>query len=191
MCHNMSMSWPIFEAHKKQGSRCDQGQNRRRNSLRHDGFEVPHAERTNHLANTHPDDIAAFKKELQDAFALAVVKEFGELPDGPIPSDEVLDGAVNAPGAVTLRILYDAGRSAARVVTVNEETHRNSLDLFFLKVGEHGRGLGLKAWLAIERRFPETVAWQTHTPYFEKRNIHFYVNKCGFRIIEFFNRHKP
>ena len=26
---------------------------------------------------------------------------------------------------------------------------------------------------------------------FEKRNIHFYVNKCGFHIVEYFNaRHK-
>ena len=23
------------------------------------------------------------------------------------------------------------------------------------------------------------------------RNIHFYVNKCGFRIVEFFNEHHP
>ena len=27
--------------------------------------------------------------------------------------------------------------------------------------------------------------WETCTPYFEKRNIHFYVNKCGFQITEF------
>ena len=27
------------------------------------------------------------------------------------------------------------------------------------------------------------------TPYFEKRNIHFYVNKCGFHIVEFFTAH--
>lgn len=29
------------------------------------------------------------------------------------------------------------------------------------------------------------------TPYFEKRNIHFYVNRCGFHIVEFFNSHHP
>ena len=23
------------------------------------------------------------------------------------------------------------------------------------------------------------------------RNIHFYVNKCGFHIVEFFNEHRP
>src|SRR3989344_2591766 len=118
------------------------------------------------LAEADPAEFAIFKKELQDAFAVAVVDEFGDLPDGPIPSDEVLDGAVESPGAVARRILCD-GR----------------------KVGEEGRGLGLKAWRAIEDRFPETIAWQTHTPYFEKRNIHFYVNKCGFRIIEFFNKY--
>lgn len=56
-------------------------------------------------------------------------------------------------------------------------------------VGEQGGGLGLQAWKAIERRYPQTRTWQTHTPYFEKRNIHFYVNKCGFKIVEFFNRH--
>ena len=29
--------------------------------------------------------------------------------------------------------------------------------------------------------------WETTTPYFEKRNIHFYVNRCGFHIVEYFN----
>ena len=28
-------------------------------------------------------------------------------------------------------------------------------------------------------------------PYFEVRNIHFYVNKCGFHIVEFFNERHP
>ena len=33
--------------------------------------------------------------------------------------------------------------------------------------------------------------WETMTPYFEKRNIHFYVNRCGFHIVEFFNKYHP
>jgi len=55
----------------------------------------------------------------------------------------------------------------------------------------HGQGVGSKAWAAIERYFPETAIWETHTPYFEKRNIHFYLNKCGFRIVEFFSSYHP
>lgn len=141
------------------------------------------------LAPADPADIPAFKKKLQDAFAVAVVDEFGALPDGPIPSDEVLDAAIAAPNAVVLRILRDGQKVGGAVLTIDRETHHNELDLFFVKRGEEGRGIGLRAWLAIEQMFPETITWQTHTPYFEKRNIHFYVNKCGFRIIEFFNKH--
>jgi hypothetical protein len=140
------------------------------------------------LAEIDSSDDSGFKKELQDAFAVAVVDEFGDLPHGPIPSDEVLDEAMNAPASIVLRVVCDGRKVGGAVVTLDPKTHHNSLDLFFIKVGEHGRGLGLKAWQAIERRFPDTITWQTHTPYFEKRNIHFYVNKCGFKIIEFFNK---
>ena len=31
----------------------------------------------------------------------------------------------------------------------------------------------------------------TCTPYFEKRNIHFYINKCGFHAVEFFSPMHP
>jgi hypothetical protein len=143
------------------------------------------------LAVAEPADLPAFKRELQEAFAVAVVEEFGSLPDGPIPSDEDLDASISAPGAVTLRILCDARTVGGAVVTIDEATHRNSLDLFFISVGSHGRGMGHAAWQAIEARYPDTLVWQTYTPYFEKRNIHFYLNKCGFRIVEFFNRHHP
>ena len=37
--------------------------------------------------------------------------------------------------------------------------------------------------------FPEIRAWETITPYFEKRNIHFYVNRCGFHIVEFWKKY--
>lgn len=33
--------------------------------------------------------------------------------------------------------------------------------------------------------------WETVTPCFEKRNIHFYVNKCGFKITEYYNKYHP
>jgi len=50
---------------------------------------------------------------------------------------------------------------------------------------EHTKGIGYGAWLAVEALHPEKVVWETCTPYFEKRNIHFYVNKCGFQIDQF------
>lgn len=143
------------------------------------------------LAIAEPADYPAFKKELQDAFAVAVIAELGALPDGPIPSDQELDEAIAAPGAVVLRIRAEGQAVGGAIVTINEETQRNTLDLFFIALGQEGRGLGLRAWQAIERRYPQTRVWETHTPYFEKRNIHFYVNKCGFKIVEFTHARHP
>ena len=143
------------------------------------------------LAPIEPSDALRFKRELQTAFAIAVVDEYGELPDGPIPSDVDLDGAMTAQNAVTLHILVAGRRVGGAVLSINQDTQQNSLGLFFICHTEHSRGLGYRAWKAIEKRYPETLVWTTHTPYFEKRNIHFYVNKCGFKIVKFYNAQNP
>ena len=44
---------------------------------------------------------------------------------------------------------------------------------------------------ATAEAHPDVREWELGTPYFEVRNIHFYVNKCGFHIVEFFNEHHP
>ena len=44
---------------------------------------------------------------------------------------------------------------------------------------------------AKEKLYPEVEMWETATPYFETRNIHFYVNRCGFHIVKFFNKYHP
>lgn len=73
------------------------------------------------------------------------------------------------------------------VLTIEKGTNHNSLDLLFFDPDEHGKGIGYGAWQAVEALHPETKIWETCTTYFEKRNIHFYVNKCGFQIVEFCN----
>lgn len=59
----------------------------------------------------------------------------------------------------------------------------------FVNPDVHTKGIGYGAWLEVEKLHPETEVWETCTPYFEKRNIHFYVNKCGFHIDEFWCEH--
>lgn len=77
------------------------------------------------------------------------------------------------------------------VLAIDKETNHNHLDLLFVLPEEHGKGIGYGAWQAVEALYPETKVWETCTPYFEKRNIHFYVNKCGFHIVEFYNKFNP
>ena len=81
--------------------------------------------------------------------------------------------------------MLDGKNVGGVILTINKETNINELDILFVSPEAHSKGVGYGAWLAIEELHPETKVWKTCTPYFEKRNIHFYVNKCGFKIDEF------
>ncbi len=62
------------------------------------------------------------------------------------------------------------------------------VELFFI-TAEHEKRIGTRSWQAIERTFPNTKLWKLLTPYCERRNINFYINKCGFKITEYYNEY--
>ena len=70
-------------------------------------------------------------------------------------------------------------------IIIIANSNLNELEILFVNPKEHTKGIGYGAWLEVEALHPETKVWETCTPYFEKRNIHFYVNKCGFQIDQF------
>ena len=136
-------------------------------------------------------ELEKFKADLQEAFTVSAEKDFGHTMDEPIPSDSDIEESINAAGAVVYQVLLNDNIVGGAVVALDKETQHNKLLLFFILTRCHDRGLGGKAWRAIEEKHPETKVWETVTPYFEKRNIHFYVNKCGFKIVEFFSSYHP
>lgn len=122
--------------------------------------------------------------------------EFGERDsnidsDGEIISRRTIEQSLDEPNNEAYRIVLDSRKVGGVVLSINKETNHNHLDLFFVAPEEHGKGIGYGAWQAVEELYPETKIWETCTPYFEKRNIHFYVNKCGFHIAEFWNEFNP
>lgn len=74
-------------------------------------------------------------------------------------------------------------------VVIKTEFDHGELELLFVSPDVHSKGIGYATWCEIEAMHPEVTVWETVTPYFEKRNIHFYVNRCGFHIVEYFNEH--
>ena len=136
------------------------------------------------------DELQKFKSDLQEAFTAALVENFGSNSSKPIPTDKAIEKSLNAPGSVVYHILLNGKKVGGAVLAIDEITQRNSLEFFFIYANEHSNGLGYKAWKAIESTYPQTKVWETLTPYYEKRNIHFYVNKCGFKIVEYLNNNK-
>ena len=111
------------------------------------------------------DDREQFILDNQEAFNYGALQEFGCRDDQ--------DG--EKVGGVILKV----------------EGDRGDLEILFVSPKVHSKGIGYAAWCEVEKMHPEVKIWETVTPYFEKRNIHFYVNRCGFHIVEFFNSHHP
>lgn len=136
------------------------------------------------------DDREQFILDNQWAFKYGALEEFGERDnhiddDGEIISRKTIERCIDDPTTETYRIVVDGKNVGGVILKIDKETHQNELEILFTLPDEHSKGIGYGAWQAVEELHPETTVWKTCTPYFDKRNIHFYVNKCGFQIDEF------
>ena len=136
------------------------------------------------------DDREQFILDNQWSFKYGALEEFGERDnhiddDGEIISRKTIERCIDAPDSETYRIVVDGKKVGGLILKIDKETNHNELEILFTLPDEHSKGIGYGAWLAVEELHPETIVWKTCTPYFDKRNIHFYVNKCRFKIDEF------
>lgn len=139
-----------------------------------------------------PDDREQFITDNQEAFNYGALEEFGRRDDhfeegDEIISRETIEKAID--GGEAYRIMQ--GDKKVGGIVLSFDGDKGDLDLLFVSPKAHSKGIGYAAWCAVEKLHPEVKVWETVTPYFEKRNIHFYVNRCGFHIVEFFNSHHP
>lgn len=137
------------------------------------------------------EDYPLFKEELKAAFIQGFVQYFGEDKEPFIPEDDDVEESLNSPNADPYLIVWQGQKIGGIIVKSNKETQRNSVDLFYMNNSVQGKGIGLAAWQAVEEQYPETKVWELYTPYYEKRNLHFYINKCGFQIVEFYHKGNP
>ncbi|MBO7628898.1 MAG: N-acetyltransferase [Bacteroidales bacterium] len=146
------------------------------------------------LSPLQPDDREQFIIDNQRAFRYGATEEFGLRDDhfeedGEIISRATIEASIEGENAEAYRVLLDGKKVGGAVISVEGEG--GELELLFVNPEVHSKGIGYSAWCLIEQLHPEVTVWETHTPYFEKRNIHFYVNRCGFHIVEYFNSRHP
>ncbi len=142
------------------------------------------------LVQLAPDDREQFILDNQEAFNYGALEEFG-LRDNHFEEDEqiisrnTIEKSINEGEAY--RIIQNNEKVGGIVVKVDGK--HGELELLFVSPNVHSKGIGYAAWCEVEKLYPNVKVWETVTPYFEKRNIHFYVNRCGFHIVEFFNEY--
>lgn len=130
------------------------------------------------------DNQAAFNYGAKQYFNEQELKEQHE-EEGQIISKETIFNSIHKKGSITYRIYNDNKKIGGIIVNLNDDF--GELEIFFVVPNFESKGVGQTAWKEVERLHPEIKVWETVTPYFEKRNIHFYVNKLGFHIVEFYN----
>ena len=142
------------------------------------------------------DDREQFITDNQEAFLYGATQEFGLRDnhfeeDGQIISRRSIEETLDMENAEAWRIEWNGVIAGGLVLILDWENRCGELALLVVSPAFHSKGIGFAAWQAVEAKYPEILVWETCTPYFETRNIHFYVNRCGFHIVEFFNMFHP
>lgn len=140
------------------------------------------------LVKINDVDLMQYKKDMQEAFQKGFEDVYGTTEDIVLPEKDI-DCSLNKKGAIAYKAVVDGQMCGGAVVVIDDETQNNHLDLLYVKAGTQTKGIGYAIWSEIEKLHSNTKIWETCTPYFDKRNIHFYINKCGFHIVEFQNKH--
>lgn len=95
-------------------------------------------------------------------------------------------------GRKSFRLLVVEVTEGFAFINLGVRPGENELERFGINPDRHGKGLSLLLWNLVEARYPEVKVWVTGTPAVAVKNIHFCVNKCGFKIVEFFHAsHRP
>ena len=138
-------------------------------------------------------DEEQFIKDNQAAFNYGAEQYFNEQElieqyeeDEQIISRETIINSIHQEGSITYRIIADNNKVGGIIINLNGDF--GELEIFFVVPSCESKGVGQAAWKEIESLHPEVKVWETVTPYFEQRNIHFYVNKLGFHIVEFYTK---
>ena len=136
----------------------------------------------------------AFKEEMQEAFQhgfQAYNKDDNEDSNQwQVLPDEDFYQSLRAEGAEAYEAVDADGQRVGGAILSIHKTE-GELAFLYVKVGVQSKGIGQAIWKSIETMHPEVEVWETCTPYFDRRNIHYYINRCGFHAVEFFNEHHP
>ena len=144
------------------------------------------------LTRLRTEETIAFKEEMQEAFQHGFNLYYKEDNQWQVLPDKDFYQSLETEGAEAYEAIdTDGQRVGGAIIAIDAAKHRGELSFLYVKVGIQSKGIGQAIWKAIEALHPEVEVWETCTPYFDRRNTHFYINRCGFHAVEFFNEHHP
>lgn len=128
-----------------------------------------------------------FIHDMQYAFQVGAESEGDEFEEA-LPERHIRE-ALEQERSVAYMVMKDEDMVGGVILDFEEDNSIGYLEFIYVKAELEGQGIGKEIWKLIERQYPNIKTWETFTPYSWKRNVHFYINVCGFQVVEFFNAH--
>ena len=132
------------------------------------------------------EEIDLFNKADEDAFNVHARYFSGGIVPGAAEDnrDEYdLKTIINDPKFTVLSI-YNYGKFIGGAIVEDLGNSEREIAIFFLIVEYQSKGIGKTALELVENYFPDTKVFKLITPLQVVRNVVFYVNKCGYHIVE-------
>lgn len=126
----------------------------------------------------------------QESFQYGYESVYGKSKELILPEKDI-DNSLNNPKCHAYEMIDDNNEILGGAIVEINDNNVNHLDFLFVRVGIQSKGIGEAIWKEVDNIYSNTRLWKTCTPYFDKRNIHFYVNKLKFKIVEYFNEKHP
>jgi GNAT superfamily N-acetyltransferase len=144
------------------------------------------------LIRLREEETVTFKEEMQEAFLHGFQAYYKNDNQWQVLPDKDFYQSLETEGAEAYEAIDEDGqRVGGAIIAIDAAEQKGELSFLYVKVDVQSKGIGQAIWKVIEELHPETEVWETCTPYFDRRNIHFYINRCGFHAVEFYNEHYP
>lgn len=131
-------------------------------------------------------DLKKFKFDMQEAFQKGYEDEFGRTCFEILPEKDINE-SLETNDSIAYKAEIDGNLVGGAIIVVDKKLKRAHLDFLYVKCGYQDQEIGKNIWYELELLHPEVEVWETTITYFDKRNIHFYVNICGFNIYSYLN----
>lgn len=133
-------------------------------------------------------EFVTFRHDMQQAFQAGVfVNDTMISKDDVILPDEDINGAYYSKDTLTYKAVFNDEIVGGAMISLDESGAKGSLVLLYIRRDSQGKGYGVQLWKMIEKMYPDVRVWETLVLFSERRNLHFYINLCGFSAVEFFN----
>lgn len=134
-------------------------------------------------------DVSALTKIMKTAFDEDTKRHLHRPCGGPPGYDngEFIRKWFLESGADAYKLYVDDILIGGVNIFMSPDRKDKTLGCIFIDPAYEDKGYGIKIWRKIEAMYPDTVMWHTETPAFSKRNHHFYINKCGFKVVKIDN----